>query len=1823
MKQKHLLLCLLIASALFSCKKNKKQTPSSNLWEFRDYVSSFTHGVISKQNPIEIEFSQEIPTYSIDDKLPNSVLSISPAVQGEVKLINPYTIQFIPKNVFKSDQNFHVEVKMKKLFPDIKIKKPFQFDFKTIKPNFSVLLDELQSSPSDGQVLNGHIETADIMSFKEVDKLLTATQNGKRLPVQIENEDDGKYFNFSVQGLERFDEESEVNIKWDGRPVGINITGSQVFKLPNNKEMIVLRMDVNNNDQQVLNINFSDEIDRNQNFNGLIQIDSIENMTFSTNGNILSVYPGSSLSGEYAVNIFEGIRSVDGKTARPTVEQIYFDSAKPEVRFIGSGSILPNSQGLKLNFEAISLYAVDVRVIKIFQNNILHFLQSNNLGGSSNIKRVGRPVASQRIVFSNSSSTNKWKAYSVDLAPLIGNDIGSIYRVELSFKPEYSAYNCGQSKPELKNEVLVFDSNDAYWNNESYYDNYWSWSNYNWRERNNPCHDAYYNENRSIATNLLASDLGLVAKRNDNNRITVFAQNLITTKPQSSAEIKFYNYQLQVLSTSGTNSNGRAEYSGSDKVAFIEANYDGHRAFLKLDDGAALMTSQFAVDGYEAQKGMKGYIYGERGIWRPGDNIYLNFILNDVDNPIPENHPVKFKLTNPEGLVVDEQMKNDGLNGFYNFNTKTNSSARTGNYLATVTVGGAVFTRSIPVENIKPNRLKIDFKPKTNSATLDSKWLHGAIAANLKATVDAKIKPTKTYFEKFPSYDFDDDAVEFKQEENRIFEGFLDGNGHAELPLQFENMDHAPGKLNITYITKVYEKGGNFSIDAMTDEYSPYSSYVGILSPQTEGYYKQLDTDKPQSFQVATVDEEGKPMAINGLQVDIYKVDFRWWWDESDENLASYISSKKMNPEYSKTVNTNSSGKATFSFQVDYPEWGRYLVRIKNPQSGHYTSTTVYYDWPSWRGRSQKSGSDAANILSFTTDKEEYKVGETIEVNFPSSKSGRALISVENGVKVLEVFWVDPSEDFTTVKIKASKQMAPNVYINISYIQPHAQTENDLPIRLYGIVPVSVYDEQTKLEPVIKVDKKLRPESDYNVVVKEKSGKSMTYTLAVVDEGLLDLTRFKTPNAWDDFFKKQALGVRTWDMYDDVIGAYAGRVDQIFSIGGGDMAEAAGAKKAQRFKPVVTYLGPFELTANSKKTHQLTMPNYVGSVRVMVVAANVQQNAYGSAEETTEVKKPLMVLGTMPRKVSPGEQITMPVSVFAMENKVKNVTVSVSTNSLLQLTSPNSQSLYFNEPGEQEAYFTIQVPEETGIANLTVEATGGGEKSTYSVELDVINPNTAENRVQKYELHGNESKLLQVEPFGVIGSNTSTVQISTLPYGDFSNRLNYLIQYPHGCAEQVTSAGFPQLYLDDISELNAQQKTEVKKNVKKAIDRLRNYQASNGGIQYWPASGEANEFATNYVGHFLIEAKNKGYEIPFGMLENLIQFQQSKSRSNASYSSWNSFNQAYRLYTLALAGSPDLSAMNRLRERKGLDVSTRWRLAAAYAIAGQQQNAKKIINLLKDDLSSTERYQVYGSALRNEAMALETSILLEIDDLSTKLATSISKQLDQDEWYSTQTVSYSLLALSKYINKRGGKTINAELVINGESIPVQSEKPISVIPISLSEGQINSVSLNNNSDGQLFVSLNQNGVPEIGAEQAESRQLSLLINYTDLGGKPIDVKTLPQATEFVATITIKNLDRSRIENVAFTQQIPSGWEIINTRYTDESGKRPSNADYIDIKDDRVYYYFDLKSNEEKQFKLLLNASFTGDYYLPGSLAEAMYNHDYYAKKSGTWIKVVE
>ena len=1814
---------LLMIVSFSSCTRTQKDIiPSA---EYAPYVNAYTGGVISQNSTIRIELTHEQPMVDLNNELKENPFSFSPSLKGKAYWVSNNTIEFVPEEgTLKPGSLYECTFQLGKFVEVDKKLKEFNFSFRVQERNFTLSIEPLPITDAQPDEINikGEICFSDIVKKEEVEKILTAKDgNNKSYPVEIIPTDNLTRYQFCINQVPRDTEDYQLTITANGSPARIDQTQSEEVLIPAKDSFRFLSATRIDEPENGIEVVFSAPLSDTQDLKWLIEIPELSSSVFQIKENRVFIYFEANQLSKLTLNIHEGVKSSQGKTLG-TSHSISFSeiNLKPQVEMLTTAAILPDSKSLIIPFRAVNLYAVDLSVIRIFENNVLMFMQTNSLASANELRRSGRLVYKKTLWLGKDTSKDihNWENYSIDLAGLIRQEPGAIYRVILSFRQEYSAYPCGgvdnqdikfadNNTPDGLMKVsgsALSEADEAVWDTpEAYY--YYNggtmdWSVYRWKERDNPCHPSYYmNSDRAAACNVFASNLGMIVKRNSLNKLWIAVSNILDTNPVGKAQVTVYNFQLQPIGKGETNGEGFVEISSKGTPFIVVAEAEKQKAYVRVVDGEEQSVSRFDVGGKEIQKGLKGFIYGERGVWRPGDTLHISFILEDREKRIPDKHPVALEIYNPKGQFYTKMISTQGMNGFYTFDVPTQAGDPTGLWNAYIKVGGTTFHKGLRIETIKPNRLKINLTlPKILQSTdknvtvpLASAWLTGATASKLKAKVEMSLSKVNTQFKNYGQYIFNDPATDFTTIKTDVFDGILNAEGKAGVTLKVPAATNAPGMLNATFTTRVFEPGGDASIYTQSIPFSPFVSYVGINLNQPKGKY--IETDKDHVFDIVTVNSQGQPVNRSNLEYKIYRISWSWWWENSDESFGTYINNSSITPVASGKLQT-SGGKTTFQFRVDYPSWGRYLVYVKDKDSGHATGGTIYVDWPESRGRSNKTDPSGIKMLTFSLDKDSYEIGETATAIIPAAAGGRALVSIENGSSVLHREWIEvTNEGDTKYTFEITPEMAPNVYLHISLLQPHAQTINDLPIRMYGIAPVFVTNRQTVLQPQIQMPEVLRPETDFNVTVSEKSGKPMTYTLAIVDDGLLDLTNFKTPDPWNEFYSREALGIRTWDMYDNVLGASAGAYSSLFSVGG-------------------------------DATHTLKLPMYVGSVRAMVVAG--QDGAYGNAEKTAFVRTPLMLLSTLPRVLSIQEEITVPVNVFAMEKQVKNVTVSLqASGGGVQIEGSHQQSLTFNRPGDQLVFFTLKTGNKTGKATIKLTASGGGQQTKETIEIEVRNPNPIVTLRSSEWIETGQNKELSYQLGSLSANNLIKLEVSRIPSVDISRRFDFLYNYQHHCTEQLTSKALPLLFIAQFKTIDTREAEKIKANVQEAIRQIYARQLPNGGFVYWPGNAVADEWISSYTGMFLTLAQEKGYAVHANVLNKWKRFQRAAAQNwrmpqeANNWQQWQSeLQQAFRLYTLALAGAPEYGAMNRMKEQPGLSIQAKWRLAAAYALTGKMKPAEELVyNAETTVIPYSSMNQIYGSSDRDEAMILETLLLMNRERDALQQAKVVSKNLSQENWFSTQSTAFALMAMGRLAEKLSG-SLDFTWTWNGKQQPaVKSAKAVFEKEISTSP-KSGTVAVKNQGKGALSVDLITRTQLLNDTLPAISDNLRMDIRYASMDGKPMSVNDIRQGTDFTAIASISNTSGTTdYTNLALTHIIPSGWEVYNERMTvpeaepqettDSSGNVSGQYTYQDIRDDRVLTYFNLRRGETKIFTIRLQATYAGNFILPAVQCEAMYD----------------
>jgi uncharacterized protein YfaS (alpha-2-macroglobulin family) len=583
-----------------------------------------------------------------------------------------------------------------------------------------------------------------------------------------------------------------------------------------------------------------------------------------------------------------------------------------------------------------------------------------------------------------------------------------------------------------------------------------------------------------------------------------------------------------------------------------------------------------------------------------------------------------------------------------------------------------------------------------------------------------------------------------------------------------------------------------------------------------------------------------------------------------------------------------------------------------------------------------------------------------------------------------------------------------------------------------------------------------------------------------------------------------------------------------------------------------------------------------------------------------------------------------------MKDNIKDVKVELETNEYFSVQDKAQQQIHFEKKGDEIIFYKLKVANKVGIATLKIKATCGNQSAYQQIELDVRMPNPEMATSSQTIINPSKTESIKIDFKNIKGTNKAIIELSNVPPINLDQRLTYLIQYPHGCIEQTTSSVFPQLYLGRLLDIDIASQQKIALNIKKAIQRIQLFQTYSGGFSYWPNESEASEYGSNYAGHFLIEAEKQGYVIPTQLKNKWIKYQQQQAKNwvqnQYGYNRYesNELIQAYRLYTLTLCGSADLASMNRLREQSNICAAAKSLLALAYQQIGQVEVAKQLIASASwQQKTYKELSYSYGSDVRDKAILLMAFNKLKERKSIEKYADELAVDLNSKTWYSTQETAYLLLSLCEFYGINSTEKSNYSYQLNnGKWTTISNTKVIS--KLSFNEAEINSssiLSIKNNGTIKMYVKLVVKGVAMIGDTNVSNKNISLQVTYKNLKNEIINPKAIKQGTDFYAEVVVKNLNtKSAIKEMCLNEIFPSGWEIHNSRFLDDI--KVKDVRYQDIKDDRVYSYFDIEASGTQTVIIKLNATYVGKFYMPSIYSEAMYDNMIHANSKPMWVEVL-
>jgi alpha-2-macroglobulin len=1505
-------------------------------------------------------------------------------------------------------------------------------------------------------------------------------------------------------------------------------------------------------------------------------------------------------SATYTLNIKKGIKSLFGREldeAFTTV--ISFAEPQPNISFTEHNAIYLSTKGERnLGVNIINVPKVKVSVFKIFENNIQHYMRQgkswdyqydeetreyNDFNTWSFDEDYGKPVMSKEIQTRSLQKSGNISLLNLDLNELNFNE---------SYKGLYLV------RVEASDRKFIQD-----------------------------------------VQLLSLSDLGLIVKEGSSD-VMVFVNSLRDATPVQGARLDFISSNNQKVYSAVTDNNGVAIFKNAKQVAagfrlsMVSVRYENDFNFV-LFDKTRVETSRFDVGGKRMDNvNYDVYIYGDRDLYRPGDTAHVNTIVRTPRWEVVKDIPVKIKLLAPNGREYMNQRLQLNNSGAAETQFLIPRQAMTGTYVIEVFAGNDVLlaSRKISVEEFVPDRIKVT--TKTNKAVylpaeainldLLAENLYGTPAGGRRFETELRLKRKQLISKALPDYSFNIDSKNMPVLASIMQQGNTDDKGKASSILKsaaYKDIGLLEGKI----FTTVFDETGRPVNKLNVIEIPTQQAYFGIKYFDT-----WLSTRKALNLQFAAIDMTGKPLAV--AQAKIVILNYRYETViEKNYGRYNYISQKKEKVVLSRELNIKGSGTAIPFVPV---QSGEYEVRIMAPGSDNYVSRTFYaYGW----GDTDYSSFEVSleGEVTITPDKILYTPGENAKLLFKAPFDGQLLVSIEQD-NVLTYKYLELKNKSASMELAVNKDHLPNIYIDATAFRKSVDMSIPLTVA-HGVISLKVDDASAKLNVAISAPDKSRSGIKQTFTI--KTAPDAEVTIAVVDEGILQITDYKTPDPYNWFYQKRALGVSSYDVY----ALLYPELKHSSSPAGGeafDLSRRINPLTGDRVKLISKWSGIRKASSSGECSFIIDIPQFSGALRVMAVAYKGRQ--FGSAEKTMKVADPVIISMSLPRFLSPGDNCAVAVSMTNTTDNGGNATVQLSASGPATVTGKNSASASLKSGAEQVALFSINADKGIGVATVTATVNALGQKFSQQIDIPIRPAGGLTFVTGSGSVSAGSAQTFKAAsdlyPKGI----KSALILSKSPAVQFAKNLDYLVRYPYGCLEQTVSTAFPQLYLADIIKLfpsvsgrNFNQGGSPGYNVQQAILKVEAMQLYNGGLSLWPQGGSADWWATAYAVHFLIEAKDAGFEVNKKVLDGALRFlaQKVKEREMETYFYFeNGIMKSrniprreilYSAYILALADQAPVSTMNYYKSLSAqLSSEGRYMLASAFMLAGDVKSFRSILpKAFGNEKAINEFGGSYGSYLRDRSVALNA--LLEADPNNpqvNELLKSISVEMKNARYYSTQETSFALLAIGKHARKASASDVSAQISVDGKVVGTYNNKDLQ-LPVDINN---KSVTITTKGNGTLYYYYELSGIKITPNVVDEDNHLKVRRRFLDRNGNAINGNSFSQNDLVVVEITAMSETGTNVENVAITDLLPACLEIENSRLVAEREmdfmKNRSTPEYTDIRDDRISFFTTLNGNA-KTFYYTVRAVSKGTFIIGAVSADAMYNGEYHSYSGSGKVSV--
>jgi uncharacterized protein YfaS (alpha-2-macroglobulin family) len=1800
---------LLVLSLLFvSCKE---EAPITDVVA-RNYISAYTQGMINESDPIEFRF---VSPQKLDSAALYKSIKVNPTFEYTVQLDKADRgFKIIPKGKLTRGGAYEVELLLSDILnlPD---SKRLVSSFRVHEQFVSVEREGMVIDDQNKSYVRINVTTALPETKETIAKIFKVNQS--RLKVEFISEKEfGVNLTFNAAN-------GKEKIEWTGESLSAKEKGTiEVWSYDQDEFNVV-----NTNFNRELNeytVYFTKLLDENQDAKGLIQLGK-KDAEYRINNNSITVLIKSKANQDVDLSISRGIKAKDGSVLPLALSyEVEVAVVKPELEWLADGVYIPASGAFKVPFRAKALRSVVVSVIGIRSENASRYAAWNNMSYMDQMEmvRFGNLVYKSTYKLDSLTSNNLegWNEFGIDFTNAFQREKGTIYHIQLSYGPSNTILNCENK------DVYDFEKEtvDKSWfeDRNRYYDYY---DYYDYHNSSDPCSVSYYLNRTNISRNVHCTNVFPIIKKEEGG-MKVAVKELLENNPASGAAVDLISLQGLDIASSTVSSNGVASFDNlKQKTQAVRISYAGEVSYFNVIDGEENQLTEFDINSNVSDVDNRVFVYADRDVWRPSDTIYLNVMLNRAKFQFAEGLPIVVRLRNPKNVLYKKYILRikDGQS-IYAFKMPTHLEAPTGYWRADIEVGPLRTRKTLRVETIKPNVVDLEYAFENG----DKNWIYnntveGEVSVNYLAGYAMRKGVVNASANIFPVY------APFKEYKNFTFQPLKRPTGTKDIGLWSVNTDN-DGKAQFSYNqdfkqytsvsrividSKIDLPGGGLNTETESKLVSPFASYVGIERARGRGWGGSYRYGETPAMDIVRLDQKGKLLEKNGtVKATLLKYEKDWWYDRYRLSRGHNHHSNWTYKEVWKKEIAIKNGKASYDHDTNANESGMYKLIIEDMESGHISE----YQFHSVVTTSYSVQSNPM-FIDLELEKDEFDVGETMELKLPAIKDSRALISIERGKEVLEIFWQDLDDGALLLPIQ--EDWFPNVYVHVSIVQNYGQKNNDRPMRMYTVKKILVNQPGKVVEPIVTVPEKVEPNKTFTFEVEEKSGQALEYTVALVDRGLLNLTGFRTPDPMTHFSKMIALRVKTWDIFQQLMYYMNPSFAGVLSIGGDESAEKVLDESADfnRFKPVVFHLGSIRLAPGEKKTHSIEMPNYVGSLKLMLVACN--NRSFASVEKRIRVVSPLMVQSQLPRTLNVSDKVDVPITFFKDEPSINQVSLSAKASNGLVSFSNNTltTSMASTDQSLETMQFTTGM--EAGTTDITFNADGNGFTSFEETKLFINYPNSYSDKQEVFIIKSGEEMKVDISSFGFEKTRNVDLQISGALVPNFTKHYHDLIRYPHGCLEQTTSKAISMLYIEDLMALTPKEALQNRDFLDAAILKIQSYQKSDGRFSYW-RNGYYHGWSDLYAGHYLIGARDKNLLFKEDALKSWLN-DKTKTANQWQISGTVTPNlvqreevlQAYRLFLLAKAGKPAKSAMNRFRKRNISPQLAKILLSGAYYYTGMNDIGN---TLLQDALRQGHSDKIYGysfgSQVRNKAVTIYIMSLFNRGSDLDKYYADWVNEVNQARWLSTQDQGFAFMACAAYYGEKQNiaAEVDFELISNKtkkrNKMPANEQERFHWDWDKLKD----EAKIKNHGSAKLFVHKTERAISEELYQPAKEAGLNLVVKYQKLNGDALNLENVKQGEEILISVSVKNTEILDQENLALTVKMPSGWELLNPRlYTTNKDATASSYIYQDFRDDKVYTYFNLNKNKTAAYKFRAKANLTGDYYLPAVRCENMYKGDIY------------